>query len=47
MWKGELFAVRGAGSIGSTFHNMPVELPPLPTDSSNILLEHAYLLQGL
>ena len=36
------FAVRGAGSIRSTFHNMPVELPPLPTESGNVLLEHAY-----
>ena len=36
------FAVQGAGSIRSTFHNVPVELPPLPTESSNVLMEHAY-----
>ena len=36
------FAIRGAGSIRCTFHNMPVELPPLPKGSDNVLLEHAY-----
>lgn len=36
------FGVRGAGSIRSSFHNVPVELPPLPSESSNVLLERAY-----
>ena len=35
------FAVRGAGSIRSSFHNVPVELPPLP-GRGNILTEHSY-----
>lgn len=35
------FAVRGAGSIRSFFHNVPVELPPLP-GHENVLSEHSY-----
>lgn len=35
---------RGAGSIRTKYHNVPVELPPPPTDSSNcnIVNEHSY-----
>ena len=36
---------RGAGSIRTKYHNVPVELPPPPSDSSNhnnIINEHSY-----
>lgn len=38
------FPVRGSISTRATFHNVPVDLPPLPGTDSNtrILLEHGY-----
>ena len=36
------FAVRGAGSVQSTFHNVPVTLPP-PPGQVNVLTEHSYV----
>ena len=35
-------AVRGAGSIRTTFHNIPVDLPPPPGSTSQFLSEHSY-----
>lgn len=35
-------AVRGAGSIRATFHNVPVDLPPPPGLRSQFLAEHSY-----
>lgn len=34
------FAVRGSGSVRSSFHNVAVELPLLTGHENNILLEH-------
>ena len=40
-------AVRGDRSIRTTFHNLPVELPPPPAHNQSITLsEHAYASSG-
>lgn len=40
-------AIRGDRSIRTTFHNLPVELPPPPTQNQSIVLsEHAYASTG-
>ena len=36
------FAVHGSGSVRSSFHNVPVSLPPLPGHNS-IVREHSYV----
>lgn len=35
-------APRGTGSVRATFHNVPVELPPLPNSLSVVTDEHSY-----
>lgn len=35
-------AVRGTGSLRTTFHNVPVDLPPPPGSTSAFLYEHSY-----
>ena len=35
--------VRGSLSVRAIFHNTPVNLPPLPSLSLQILSEHLYL----
>ena len=35
-------AVRGSGSIRATFHNIPVDLPPPPSSTSQFISEHSY-----
>ena len=40
-------AIRGDRSIQTTFHNLPIELPPPPLpNQSSILSEHAYASTG-
>ena len=34
--------VRGSRSIRSTFHNIPVDLPPPPSTAARFLCEHSY-----
>ena len=36
------FAVRGAGSIGARFHNVPVDLPPPTGSEMQVHSEHSY-----
>ena len=36
------FAVRGSESVRTSFHNVPVSLPPLP-GQSHVLVEHSYV----
>lgn len=40
------FAVRGAPSIRTEFHNVPIDLPPLPRTANQFLSEHAYASCG-
>ena len=39
-------AVRGAGSIRTTFHNVPVDLPPPPVAANHFMSEHSYSSTG-
>lgn len=36
------YAVRGKQSVRSTFHNIPVNLPPPPSTAAHFLHEHSY-----
>ena len=36
------FVVRGAGSIRTKFHNVPVDLPPPPRSEVQVRSEHSY-----
>ena len=36
------FVVRGAGSIRTKFHNVPVDLPPPPMSEMQVRSEHSY-----
>ena len=38
-------AQRGAGSIRTQYHNIPVELPPPPNTSGRHIFEHSYSIQ--
>lgn len=38
-------AVRGSKSLRTTFHNVPVDLPPPPTAANLSLAEHSYSIQ--